>query len=83
MLGKFINTDHIYTARISPALNKSAALECFECSNAIEIRNGRMFDFHPGLPQLQMCNLGVKVRFRIPVPVFQFSSPVRALAMSY
>ena len=31
------------------ALNGSSVLECFERSNATEIRNGKMFDFYPGL----------------------------------
>ena len=34
---------------MSPALNGNAALERFECSNAVEIHNGIMFDFYPGL----------------------------------
>ena len=36
---------------MSPALNGSSALQRFERSNAIEIRNGIMFDFYPGLPK--------------------------------
>ena len=51
-LGKLINTCHVYTARMSPALNGSSALQRFERSNAIEIRNGIMFDFYPGLPHM-------------------------------
>ena len=47
-----MNTYHVYTVRMSPALNGSSALQRFECGNAIEIRNGIMFDFYPGLPQL-------------------------------
>ena len=42
-----MNTCHIYTARMSPALNGSSALQRFERSNAIEIHNGIMFDFYP------------------------------------
>ena len=37
---------------MSPALNRSSALEHFEHSNASEIRNGIMFDFYPGLPHM-------------------------------
>ena len=37
---------------MSPALNESSTLECFERSNASEIRNGIMFDFYPGLPHI-------------------------------
>ena len=53
-LGKLIN---VYTARMSPALNGSSALQRFECSNAIEIRNRIMFDFYLGLPHvcLYLC----------------------------
>ena len=51
-LGKLINTCHVYTARMSPALNGSSALQRFERSNAIEIRNGIMFDLYPGLPHI-------------------------------
>jgi len=38
---------------MSPALNGSSTLERFERSNAGEIRNRIMFDFYPGLPQMQ------------------------------
>ena len=37
---------------MSPALNGSSALQRFEHSNAIEIRNGIMFDFYLGLPHM-------------------------------
>ena len=37
---------------MSPALNGSTALQRFERSNASEIRNGMMFDFYPGLPEI-------------------------------
>ena len=52
MLGKLINTCHVYTVRMSPALNGSSVLQRFECSNASEIRNGIMFDFYPELPHI-------------------------------
>ena len=38
-LCKLINTWYIYTARMSPTLNGSSALQHFGCSNAIEICN--------------------------------------------
>ena len=38
---------------MSPTLNGSSTLERFEHSNASEIRNGIMFDFYPGLPQME------------------------------
>ena len=37
---------------MSPALNGSFVLQHFERGNAIEIRNGIMFDFYPGLPHI-------------------------------
>ena len=52
MLGKLINTCHIYTARMSPALNGSSALQRFKRSNASEICNRIMFHFYLGLPYL-------------------------------
>ena len=44
-----MNTYHDNTARMSPTLNGSYALERFERGNAIKIRNGMMFDFYLGL----------------------------------
>ena len=38
--------------RMSPALNKSSVLKCFEHDNEIEIRNGIMFNFYLGLPHM-------------------------------
>ena len=37
---------------MNPALNGSSVQQRFERSNAIEIRNGIMFDFYPGLPHI-------------------------------
>ena len=37
---------------MSPALNRSFALQCFECSSAVKLRNGIMFDLYPGLPHI-------------------------------
>ena len=37
---------------MSPALNGSSAMRRFECSNAIEIRDGITFDFYSGLPHV-------------------------------
>ena len=52
MLGKLMNTYHIYTPRLSPALSRSSVLEHFERSNASEICNGIMFDFYLGLSHI-------------------------------
>ena len=42
----------VYPVSMSLTLNGSSTLECFECSNASEIRNGIMFDFYLGLPHM-------------------------------
>ena len=42
----------VYPAHTSPAVNGSSTLERFERSNAIEIRNGIIFNFYPGLPHM-------------------------------
>ena len=36
---------------MSPALNRSSALQHFKRGNMVKIRNG-MFDFYPGLPHI-------------------------------
>ena len=64
MLGKLMNTYHINTARMSLALNRSSAPERFERGNAIEIRNGIMFDFYPGLPHIQI-DIGSAQKLRL------------------
>ena len=38
------------TACLSPTLNGSSEIQHFECSDAIEMHNGRTFDFYTGLP---------------------------------
>ena len=43
----------VYVAHMSPTLNRSSVLQHFDRSNAVEIRNGTMVDFYPGL--LHMC----------------------------
>ena len=48
MLGKLMNTYHVQ----SPILNGNSAPECFERGNAMEIHNGIMFNFYPGLPHM-------------------------------
>ena len=52
MLHRLIRYSYIFVVRISPSLNGSSALQGFECSNAVEIHNGIMFDFYPGLPHI-------------------------------
>ena len=38
-----------YTVRMSPTLNGSSEIQCFECSDVITIRDGIMSVFYPGL----------------------------------
>ena len=45
----------IYKAHMSPALNGSSAIRRFEHSDAIEIRNGIIFDFYTGLSHMAFC----------------------------
>ena len=66
-LCKLVNTWHICTARMSPTPNGSSVLR-FKHSCALEIRNGIMFDFYPGLPhvnliiaQLALCDSHVNL----------------------
>ena len=42
---------------MSPTLNKSSALQRFECGNAIEIRNEIMFDYYLRLPHMYYANV--------------------------
>ena len=39
-----------YTVCLSPTLNGSSGIQYFERSDAIEVRNGIIFDFYTGLP---------------------------------
>ena len=41
-----------YTAHMSPTLNGSSVLQRFQRGNALEIPNGIVFDFYPGLPHV-------------------------------
>ena len=63
---------------MSPALNRSFALQRFERSNVVEIRNGIMFDFYPGLAHMystQLLVAGVSiVRANQIAEVFEFCS---------
>ena len=45
---------HVYAACMSSALNQSSALQHFEHGNAIEIHNRIMFNFYPGMPQIDL-----------------------------
>ena len=42
---------------MSPTHNGSIVLQCSKRSNVVKICNGIMFDFYPGLPQIQTINI--------------------------
>ena len=46
-----------YEARMSPALNGSSAIWCFEGSDVIEIRDGITFGFYTALPHIKIPKL--------------------------
>ena len=50
-----------FAACVSPALNGSSTLQCFECGNAVQIRNRIMFDFYLGLPHITNRHLWTSV----------------------
>ena len=59
-----MNTYHVYTVCMNPTLNRSSALQRVKLSDALEIRNGIIFDFYSGLPhmiQVQYALLWYKV----------------------
>ena len=47
---RLIRESCIFAACKSPTFNRSFALQRFECSIEVELRNRIMFDFYPGLP---------------------------------
>ena len=47
---------------MSPGLNRSSVLQCFECGIVIEICNGTTFNFYLGLPHFQYClEVGIRI----------------------
>ena len=72
-----MNTGYIYTACMSPTLNRSCALQCFEGGNAMEICNGIMFDvnwdFHKYiLSSLHSCFYGNIGSCHIPQKIIKW-----------
>ena len=58
MQHRCVNCLCIYAAHMNPAPNESSTLQYFERGDAIEIRNGIMFDFYPGLPHVLSLLVG-------------------------
>ena len=59
----------IFAAHMSPTINGSMALQRVEHNNAVQIHNGIMFDFYPGLPRIQFVwktDLSIK-HLQIPI----------------
>ena len=52
MLSRRIRYSCVYTARMSPTLSGSSALQRVKLSDALKIRNGIIFDFYSGLPHI-------------------------------
>ena len=44
---------------MSPALNGNTAVQHLERGNVLEIHNGIMFDFYPGLPHMSSVEVFV------------------------
>ena len=57
MLYRLIRYSYIYEVHMSPALNRSSAMQHFKGSNAIEICDGITFDFYTGLPHMDIYML--------------------------
>ena len=55
---------------MSPALNGLTALQRFECDNTVEIHNGIMFDFYPGLPHVLNFAVGLDLEIILTGSVF-------------
>ena len=52
---RFVDSLDIHAStkpRMSPALNGSSVIRCFEGNDAIEIHDGITFDFYTGLPHM-------------------------------
>ena len=59
---------------MSPTLNRSSVLGCFEHGNAIKIRNRIMFDFYPGLPHLFLTLSAKTSLFMMTILLFTVDS---------
>ena len=70
-----MNTYHVYTVCMSPALNRSSALECYKRSNAIKICNRIMFDFYPGLPYMKSTCTCVMYMYMYILYIVSYMSP--------
>ena len=60
-LRRLIRYSYIYEARMSPALNGNSAIRHFKHSDAIEIRDGIIFDFYMGLSHMYVYIISLSV----------------------
>ena len=52
-----IRATHLQSTYMSRALNGSSAIQCFKCSDAIEICNKIILNFYMGLPHIYISGL--------------------------
>ena len=55
-----VDSCRIYTAHLSPALNRSSEIQRFERSDAIEICNGIISDFYTKLPHMMYLSPNIR-----------------------
>ena len=60
---------------MSPALNGISAIRHFECSNAIEIRDGITFDFYTGLPLMTLFYVQSSLYYMVYQTSYIYMSP--------
>ena len=64
-----------FATHMSPALNGSSVLQCFEHGNTVEIHNGIMFDFYLGLPHMLKAYFGIILNTEVVKPMLQLCIP--------
>ena len=60
-----VNACYMYTVRLSPALNGSSEIQCFEHSDRIEICDGIIFDFYTRLPHMYINILQINIKYTL------------------
>ena len=78
MLCRLIWYSYILAVHMSPTVNRSCALQCFERSSAVKLRNGIMFDFYPGLPHIVGISLYIHVVALIAIYSISTKKEVKA-----
>ena len=83
MLYRLIRYSCIYEANMSPALNRSSAMQRFKGSNAIEICDGITFDFYTGLPHIDIHATMMPISVEFPSCVLLFHHSYKILRKFY